>query len=330
MAYADFITAMMALFLVLWLVSQADIEVKQAIASYFRSPGVFDTQAGGVLDGPKKVSKEPTDMTSKEEDQALTSIAAMLKKKFQTRPEFSAIRDQVKIDVTEQGLRIQIVDKADRVSFASGSAAVAAEASAVLAEIARGICNLPNPIQVGGHTDRHLFAPGSTYTNWELSTDRANAARRTLEANCVKPENVKRVVGHADTELLFPDDPFAPANRRISIIVLRQLPVPGTNEESKPAGDHTGSEPDKKTPEDDEKKASDETHASPVVSSEKTIQADEKSSHQEASSTAAQDEDLKLLKTKLTQERSVSVGVPDKMPANVVRKRESHVNPKDE
>ncbi|MEJ7708492.1 MAG: OmpA family protein [Pyrinomonadaceae bacterium] len=208
-----------------------------------------------MLGGPKKVSKEPTEMTSKEEDQALSSVAAMLKKNFQSRPEFSSIRDQVKIDVTDQGLHIQIVDKADRVSFASGSAAMTAEASAVLAEIARGICSLPNLIQVGGHTDRRLFAPGSTYTNWELSTDRANAARRALEANCVKPENVKRVVGHADTELLFPDDPFAPANRRISITVLRQQPIPGTHKNTNPAEDgHTKDEPDKKALEDGEKK----------------------------------------------------------------------------
>jgi chemotaxis protein MotB len=220
-AYADFVTAMMALFLVLWLVSQADTKLKQAIAAYFRSPGVFDTLKGGVIDGPKKVSKEPSLLTSKDEEQALMSAAAMLKTKFTTRPEFSKYKDQIKIDVTEQGLRIQILDKADHVSFPSGSADVSPEARPILLEISNAICQLPNPILVGGHTDKRLFPEGSLYTNWELSADRANAARRILESGCVRPEQIRRIVGYADTELLVPEDPYAPANRRISITVMR-------------------------------------------------------------------------------------------------------------
>src|SRR6185436_19217902 len=109
-AYADFVTAMMALFLVLWLVSQADTKLKSAIANYFRSPGVFDQQAGGVIDGPKRVSKDPSPLTSKEEEQALFGIATILKKKFATRPEFAKYKDQIRIEMTEQGLKIQILD----------------------------------------------------------------------------------------------------------------------------------------------------------------------------------------------------------------------------
>src|SRR5215510_10549521 len=133
-AYADFVTAMMALFLVLWLVSQADTKLKQAIANYFRSPGVFDMQAGGIVSGPKKVSKDPTPLTSKDEEQALFGIATTLKKKFDTRPEFSKYKDQIKSEMTEQGLRIQILDKADRVSFASGSSGLTPDARAILKE----------------------------------------------------------------------------------------------------------------------------------------------------------------------------------------------------
>jgi chemotaxis protein MotB len=220
-AYADFVTAMMALFLVLWLVSQADTKLKQSIASYFRSPGVFTSQAGGVVTGPKKVSKDPSALTSKDDEQALFGMATTLKKKFDTRPEFSKYKDQVKIDITEQGVKIQILDKADRVSFGSGSAALTPDARAILEEIARAICELPNPLLIGGHTDRHLFPPDSVYTNWELSADRANAARRQLESICVKPEQIRRIVGYSDTEPLIPDDPYAVANRRISITVLR-------------------------------------------------------------------------------------------------------------
>jgi chemotaxis protein MotB len=220
-AYADFVTAMMALFLVLWLVSQADTKVKQAIASYFRSPGVFDSQAGGIINGPKKVSKEPSDLTSKDEEQALFGMATMLKKKFSTTPEFGKYKDQIRIEMTEQGVRIEILDSAERVSFDSGRAELTPGARGILAEIAKAICQLPNPLLIGGHTDRHLFPPDSTYTNWELSADRANAARRALEQGCVKPEQIKRIVGYADTELLVPNDPFATANRRISITVMR-------------------------------------------------------------------------------------------------------------
>jgi chemotaxis protein MotB len=228
---------MMALFLVLWLVSQADTKLKQSIASYFRSPGVFDSQAGGVIDGPKKVSKEPTSMTSKDDEQALFGLATILKKKFSTAPEFGDYKDQIRIEMTEQGVRIQILDNAERVSFDSGRADLTPGARSILAEIAHAICQLPNPLLIGGHTDRHLFPPESTYTNWELSADRANAARRALEQGCVKPEQIKRIVGYADTDLLLPEDPYATANRRISIIVMRingpETPGTGGDEQGK-------------------------------------------------------------------------------------------------
>ncbi len=241
-AYADFVTAMMALFLVLWLVSQADTKLKAAIAQYFRSPGVFDTQAGGIMSGPKKVSKEPTELTSKDEEQALFGLASLLKKKFSTRPEFSTYKDQIQIELTEEGLQIQILDKAERVSFSSGSSELTPGARSILDEIAKGVCELPNPLLIGGHTDRHLFAPNSTYTNWELSADRANAARRELEKGCVKQEQIKRIVGYADTNLLVPTDPYAMANRRISITVMR-LHAPA-KEEEKPEPEAALGEPD--------------------------------------------------------------------------------------
>ena len=241
-AYADFVTAMMALFLVLWLVSQADTKLKAAIAQYFRSPGVFDTQAGGIMSGPKKVSKEPTELTSKDEEQALFGLASLLKKKFSTRPEFSTYKDQIQIELTDEGLQIQILDKAERVSFSSGSSELTPGARSILDEIAKGVCELPNPLLIGGHTDRHLFAPNSTYTNWELSADRANAARRELEKGCVKQEQIKRIVGYADTNLLVPTDPYAMANRRISITVMR-LHAPA-KEEEKPEPEAALGEPD--------------------------------------------------------------------------------------
>src|SRR5262245_21523171 len=148
-AYADFVTAMMALFLVLWLVSQADTKLKESIANYFRSPGVFDTMQGGILSAAKKVSKEPSNLASKDEEQALFNVAQTLQKKFEKRPEFSKFKDQVKVEVTEDGLRIQILDKAERVSFPVGSAELTEEAKTILTEVAQAISQLPNQNLIG-------------------------------------------------------------------------------------------------------------------------------------------------------------------------------------
>jgi chemotaxis protein MotB len=289
-AYADFVTAMMALFLVLWLVSQADTKLKQAIASYFRSPGVFSSQAGGVLDGPKKVSKEPTSMTSKDEEQALFSMASMLKKKFSTTPEFGKYKDQIRIEMTEQGVRIQILDKADRVSFDSGRAELTPGAKSILGEISTAICQLPNPLLIGGHTDRHLFPPDSSYTNWELSADRANAARRALEQGCVKPEQIKRIVGYADTELLVPEDPYATANRRISITVMRTtVPEPSGSD----GGENENTAPQITLPTQPGKASGIKPSANPAAGTSTPLNG-----------------------------KDVSVGAPDKIPTNVVRTKE--------
>jgi chemotaxis protein MotB len=231
-AYADFVTAMMALFLVLWLVSQADTKLKESIANYFRSPGVFDTMAGGILSAAKKVSKDPSNLSSKDEDQALFNVASTLQKKFETRPEFSKLKDQVKIEITEDGLKIQILDRAERVSFPVGSSELTEEAKTILAEIAEGIKALPNPIVIGGHTDGRVFQSENGYTNWELSADRANSARRYLESVGVNTKQIIRIIGYADSELLNPDDPYAPANRRISITIRRVTNDPGKNSQA--------------------------------------------------------------------------------------------------
>ena len=305
-AYADFVTAMMALFLVLWLVSQADTKLKEAIASYFRSPGVFDTVQGGVLSGSKKVSNEPTSGTSKDDEQALFSVAENLQKKFSTRPEFSKVKDQVKVDVTEEGLRIQIIDKADKVSFTSGSAELNPEATAILTEIAKGVCGLPNKINIGGHTDSYVFpAAKGGYTNWELSADRANAARRVLQTVCVKPEQIRRIVGFADTEPMVPNDPFAPANRRISITVLRQMSATdGKNDENK--DNKTAIETDEKKLKDARKETSSETK-SPTKPKTAEDSEDAKESPEESA-------EKKTAKAKLKNEGAVSVGEPDIIP----------------
>jgi len=205
------------LFLVLWLVSQGDQKLKASIANYFRTPGAFDTARGTILNGSEGSEvKLDTTMATKDDEKALYSTAALLRKKLS-----QIERDQIKIDITDEGLHIQILDKADHVSFGSGSADLAPATSEILKEIATTICDLPNQIDIGGHTDSYTF-PTPGYTNWELSADRANAARRALEADCIKPDRIRRIVGYADTKPLDPGDPYSPSNRRISIMLLWQ------------------------------------------------------------------------------------------------------------
>lgn len=225
-AYADFVTAMMALFLVLWLVAQGDQKLKASIANYFREPGAFDTAPGNIFkesgEGKQEGDGKPATITRLEDLKALNTTAALLRSKLSQM----ASRDRIKIDMSEEGLHIQILDKADRASFPSGSAELEQPTREILSEIATTICELPNPIQIGGHTDSYTF-PGMAYTNWELSADRANAARRELETDCVKADRIRRIVGYADTKPLILDDPYAPANRRISILLFFQK-VPAT------------------------------------------------------------------------------------------------------
>ncbi|MBI1764550.1 MAG: OmpA family protein [Acidobacteria bacterium] len=300
-AYADFVTAMMALFLVLWLVSQADVKLKESIANYFKSPGVFSTMKGGILSRSKNMSKEPN---PQDNEDALMSAAVLLRKKFQKSPEFSSVKDQVKVEVTEDGLRIQILDKAERVSFTSGSAELTESARQILTEIATSICDLPNPIFIGGHTDRHVFPNGSSYTNWELSADRANAARRYLEHSCVKPDQIRRVVGYADTELLYPSDPFAPGNRRISITVthLRASSVPKLfgGKSNPEAPEHNASAQPESEPQAPKKSApaAPEPQETPVNTPAK-----------------------RLNESKLRNEGVVPVGEPDQLPPGVRRSK---------
>ncbi len=313
-AYADFVTAMMALFLVLWLVSQADVKLKQSIANYFRAPGVFDTLQGGIIEGPRKVSKEPSPLTSKDEEQALFNTAELLRKKFETRPEFGKYKEQIKIEVTDEGLRIQILDQAERVSFPSSSAQLTTDATAILTTVAQGICELPNPIQIGGHTDRHLYPPGSTYTNWELSADRANAARRALEAGCVKTDQIRRIVGYADTQLFVPQDPYAAANRRISIIVMR---FNGASAGHRDVAAGESISPDsRKEPQPESVQGDKEEQAAKDGS--KTIamrDAGKKADAAKAGETPGSPESK-------TSVRPVDLGEPDKIPQNVRRTRE--------
>jgi chemotaxis protein MotB len=317
-AYADFVTAMMALFLVLWLVSQADTKLKEAIANYFRSPGVFTSTRGGVLSRSPKMSKDPQ---ARDDQETLVNAANLLNKKFERNPQFDKLKDRVKIEVTDEGLRIQIIDKAEQVSFGSGSAVLTEGAASILDEVAKTICDLPNPIFIGGHTDRRVFPAGSVYTNWELSTDRANAARRYLIARCVQPEQIHRVIGYADTELLVPNDPYAPANRRISITVARLIGLPPTT-----TGGSRAKDADKAPPADEQTAPAQEPESKkgslvPPRALDGAPPATPGQNATRGPQPAETDPQRRLSETKLRNEGAVTIGSPDQLPAGVKRTR---------
>ena len=140
-------------------------------------------------------------------------------------PQIAALKENVRIDMTPEGMRIQLIDKQGGSLFPSGSAQMPERTRALVNQIAQVINSLPNNISVSGHTDASPFTAGAGYSNWELSADRANSSRRALQTSGIPGERITQVVGKADMEPLTPADPFLPENRRISIVLLRNAPV---------------------------------------------------------------------------------------------------------
>ena len=328
-AYADFVTAMMALFLVLWLVSQADTKLKEQIANYFRSPGAFTSSRGGIMPGKAKISREPSKLSATDEEQTLYGIAQQLQKKFDTQPEFGNAKNKVVVEVVEEGLQIEIVDKADDVSFEVGSAQLNESARRILEEIAAAICELPNPIKIGGHTDRRVFPSSNGYTNWELSTDRANAARRIMVRACVDPKQILRIIGFADTDPIIERDAYHPANRRISITVMRQ-----TRAEEEPGPISTGETRSDAPDKDALKNQSEEKvdKGERLKKMREKIERDnadkESGSGKETESSGAKPRTkTEIANAKLKREGRLSVGTPDRVPDAPTRKERPVVKP---
>lgn len=246
-AYADFVTAMMALFMVLWIVGQSSKEAKDAIADYFRKPGVFTTSGTGgqkmaavmpapAVSGDSGTFRLPPAITPQEaladilrlqqqtQEQTLKQVGEQLQTRLATTPELQRLKDQVAIEITEDGLRIELLDKEGSSFFEVGSAQFKTEAIPVLHAIANEVRTLPNPVVIEGHTDSRPFASGSSRSNWELSTDRAHTARRLIEHMQVRAEQIAQVRGYADRKLRYPNYPYDVRNRRISITILYNAP----------------------------------------------------------------------------------------------------------
>ena len=212
-AYADFVTAMMAFFLVMWLVSQGD-PVKEAVAGYFTDPVAF-AAAGASL------SPEATPVTvSQDGDGIQAELASAAERIRRAIGDLygSGVSDQIEVTVAQGGLRVEMIESRETSFFTSGSANLKDSSEALLEIIAHELRDLGHGVVLEGHTDGHPF-PSDTYSNWELSVDRANAARRVMEEKGLERGQIKGVFGYADTRLRFDADPFDARNRRISIQV---------------------------------------------------------------------------------------------------------------
>jgi chemotaxis protein MotB len=243
-AYADFVTAMMAFFLLLWLISMVTPEKKAVLADYFRNFNVFQQSGRSFMEQSASIQKEVK--TSAQDIVTGEMTAEDLKDKLKAAidEKLKSLKDQVLLDVVEGGVRIQIVDLEGRPMFPSGSAVPNEKCKQILSVVSANIKDTNNRVVVEGHTDSAPFR-GSGMTNWELSTGRASSARKELGINGIDPERIARVVGYADTELLIKDDPRDARNRRISIILLSgHKPAP----QQAPTSPSQTSEPTKAAP----------------------------------------------------------------------------------
>lgn len=251
-AYADFVTAMMAFFLLMWLLGSTTEGDKKGIADYFSSPlkiallssgsGAGDAShvvkgggqdltrtTGQVKRGEVAAERATVNLKALKDEQVRAEVARLedLKKKVEEKialsQKLSPLASQIKLDMTRDGLRIQIVDEHSRPMFDSGSAFVKPYMRELLREIGAVLAGVPNHLTLEGHTDAQPFAGGDRgYSNWELSADRANASRRELVAGGLPDDRVLRVQGLASSTLMEREDPTSPANRRISIIVMNR------------------------------------------------------------------------------------------------------------
>ena len=243
-AFADFAVAMMAFFLVMWLMSSATPEQKKAISGYFQDPIGFSTSAspyvidlGGtptpapdrtlnpevteeLMAGEQVLSIDDEKLAEQLEKARLDVLLLELQRKISENDDFQLYKDQVMMEMTRDGLRILITDAANRPMFDLGSAHLQPYFEDILYLMADTIRAVPNKISVGGHTDAKPYTGNGDFGNWELSASRANAARRALRSGGLAENKIARVAGYASAALFDKKNPYSPSNRRIDILVL--------------------------------------------------------------------------------------------------------------
>lgn len=251
-AYADFVTAMMAFFLLMWLLGSTTEGDKKGIADYFQSPlkvallnggsGSGDSSSvvkgggtdlsrssGQVKAGDVEAKRSTINLQALKEEQRrgermkLEALRKQMTEKLMRNPKLESIKGQIRMDMTPDGLRIQIIDEQSRPMFDSGSAVVKPYMRDLLRAIGEVLSEVPNRLTLEGHTDASQYsARDRGYSNWELSSDRANASRRELVAGGLPDDHMLRVQGLASSVPFEPKDPLSPTNRRISIIVMNR------------------------------------------------------------------------------------------------------------
>jgi chemotaxis protein MotB len=209
-AYADFVTAMMALFIVLWLLNSSK-QIQVAVGGYFKDPSGTSKKVGSNQTG----SGENFSLTKDN----LPLLREELQKNIRRMANFEKLKGQIDMTITSEGLRIDLMETESGTFFESGKAAPTDNGKELLLMLAQELGKLPNKISIEGHTDSKPFAGKGDYSNWELSADRANAARRLMQSEGLTPKQVLQIRGYADEKLRKPDVPFDPSNRRISVIV---------------------------------------------------------------------------------------------------------------
>ncbi len=264
-AYADFVTAMMAFFMLLWLMGSTTEQQKRAISDFFEYPSTINASGGasesflemgdtvpdadeGVGDNAKSQEEAQSvqvqeqtleQMQAEEELLGMEYLMDTMREAIESNEILKQFKDQLLIDITNEGLRIQIVDKENRPMFERGSAKMQPYAQAILQEIVKIIRDVPNRVSIAGHTDAHEYANIRGYTNWELSADRANTARRALLAAGMSPDKLARVVGLASSVLYDNKDPFNPINRRMSITIMNRAAEDAVVDSQGPSNDRT-------------------------------------------------------------------------------------------
>jgi chemotaxis protein MotB len=209
-AYADFVTAMMALFIVLWLMNSSE-QVKKAISAYFRDPS-----SAGKLTGSASAGTGETVSVGKDD---MSELKNKLEAAVKKSPEFEALKDYIRMSVTGEGLRVELIENERGMFFESGSSHPSEVGKELILRLTEELGKLPNDVLIEGHTDARPFSSRAEYSNWELSTDRANAARRLMEGSNIRPHQIVQVRGFADGNLRDKEHPDDASNRRISVIV---------------------------------------------------------------------------------------------------------------
>jgi chemotaxis protein MotB len=209
-AYADFVTAMMALFIVLWLLTSNE-KVRQAVGGYFRDPIGRGKSLGTSMTGTGR------DMSALKDD--MSGLKEKLQSAIKLIPHFEQLRGNVEFTITEEGLRIELIENSNGIFFESGKPDPSAIGQELLTALAGELGNIPNRILIEGHTDAQPFADTNGYSNWELSADRANAARRLMESKGLTRGQVIQIRGYADQDLRNRSNPEDPGNRRVTLIV---------------------------------------------------------------------------------------------------------------